>query len=113
MGVPTLVSVGTGSNGAGNVATPTTLTPTIPATRSNGQTLIAFTSCTTNAATATCSTTGWYQIANVSLTNGRVYLFGCVVDGTETSPSIVWSGMTTGVSGTPVMSDVACFSSLL
>lgn len=97
---------------ANNVATPTTLTPTLPA-HATGDTLLCYTAC--RSATPTVATpSGWTQLLNVTGTNGRLVLFGKIAaSGSETAPSVVWSGLTTGTSGTPVQAQCAVFTGML
>lgn len=101
--------------GGNSVATPTTLTPSITmtdpntaaaVTRQNGETILCFTTCRT--ATPTVATpTGWVSVLNVTGANGRLVIFAKQVDGTETAPSVVWSGLATGNAGSPVQAQCA------
>jgi Concanavalin A-like lectin/glucanases superfamily len=97
---------------ANNVVTPTTLTPATGSGYAVGDTLICFTAC--SSATPTVATpAGWTSILNVTGTNGRLALFAKVATSTsEAAPSVVWSGLTTGTSGTPCQAIVAAFTNL-
>jgi hypothetical protein len=97
---------------AGNVVTPTTLTPPTGTGYAVGDTLLCFTAC--SSATPTVATpAGWTSILNVTGTNGRIALFAKVAASTsEAAPSVVWSGLTTGTSGTPCQAIVAAFTNL-
>lgn len=110
MPVPSLISSGTQAATAASVATPSTLTPGLPGTRQNGDVLFCLTSC--RSATPTVSVSGWTQHFSVTGTFGRIALFSRVVDGTEAAPSVVWTGLTTGNSGTPALAIVSCFRNL-
>jgi hypothetical protein len=97
---------------AGNVVTPTTLTPPTGTGYAVGDTLLCFTAC--SSATPTVATpAGWTSILNVTGTNGRIALFAKVAASTsEAAPSVVWSGLTIGTSGTPCQAMVAAFTNL-
>lgn len=98
--MPSVVSAGTYSEGAATVVTPTALAPGLPATRSNGHWMFCVTQA--GSATATVATpTSWQSIYNVVGTHGRLALFVRKVDGSETAPTVTWSGLTTGATGTP------------
>lgn len=97
---------------AGNVATPATLSPALPAHQA-GDLLLCFTAC--RSATPTVATpSGWTQLLNVTGTNGRIALFGKIAaSASETAPSVTWSSLTTGTSGTPAQAQCAVFSGVL
>jgi hypothetical protein len=103
-------STGTQVATAASVATPTTLTPGLPATRANGDVLLCFTCC--RSSTPTVSVSGWTQILNIAATNGRIALFALRVDGSEVAPSVVWASLTTGTSGTGAMAQIAAVRGL-
>lgn len=91
MSIPAFVNAGTVSHGSG--AGPTT--PTLPASRSNGNLLIAMIVEDSAGATRTFSVsgTGWHgPFANQTTTGVNSALFYCIVDGTETDPTISFSG---------------------
>lgn len=98
---------------ATSVLNPTTLTPGTGSGYAVGDVLLCFTAC--RSATPTVATpSGWTQLVNVTGTNGRLALFGKVATSTaEGTPSVVWSGLTTGNSGTPVQARVQAFSGVL
>lgn len=104
-----LESVGTGDVSTGSISSPTNRTPGLPATRPVDSSLICLTSCRTPAATATISA-GWSEMFNVQGTNGKIYVFGRLVDGSEAAPTITWTGQATGNSGGTSLAQVACFS---
>lgn len=111
MAAPSLISSGTLDASATNVANPTNLAPGLPGTRVNGDVLLLLTSC--RSATPTVATpAGWTPLANIAGTNGRIALFARAVDGTEAVPTVAWSGMTTGNSGTPALAQISCFRGL-
>lgn len=102
--MPSLVSFSSAVNSAASVVTPTSLVQTLP-TRSTGDWLMCFTSCTK--ATATVATpSGWVSVWDVTGANGRMTCFAVKVNGSETAPTLVWSSLTTGTSGTPCMSRI-------
>lgn len=93
---------------ANNVGNPTTLAPALPV-HAVGDLLLCYTAC--RSATPTVACAGWTQLANVAGTNGRLALFGKIAtSASETAPSVVWSGMTTGTSGTPAQAQCAVFT---
>lgn len=100
MPTPSLIGNGSAVGSAASVATPTTLTPTNPATRSNGDWLFSLTTCTLQTATV-AEGTDWDVMFDVAGTVGRLAMFARKVDGSEAAASITWSGLTTGTSGTP------------
>ena len=109
---PVLDTVGAAIASGNNVSTPTTLTPALPA-HSVGELLLAATFCRSGTPTV-ATPSGWTQLVNVAGTNGRIALFGKIAaSGSESAPSIVWSGLTTGTSGTPVQAQCAVFSGML
>lgn len=70
--------------------------------------MFCFTSCTS--ATPTVATpSGWQLIYNVTGTNGRLALFALKVTGSEAVPTVTWSGLTTGTSGTPCTARIINF----
>lgn len=83
-----------------NVGNPTVLTPVLPATRTNGDWLWCFTNSTAQSATVSLSA-GWATIWNITSTNMHVAAFVTKVTGSETAPTVTWTGLTTGSSGTP------------
>ena len=100
--------VGAAVTSANNVTNPTTLTPALPA-HAVGDLLLCYTAC--RSATPTVACAGWTQLANVTGTNGRMALFGKIAtSASETAPSVVWSGLTTGTSGTPVQAQCSVFT---
>jgi hypothetical protein len=109
---PVLDTVGAAVGSANNVATPTTLTPVLPA-HAAGKLLLAATFCRSGTPTV-ATPAGWTQLINVVGTNGRIALFGKIAaSGSEANPAIVWSGLTTGTSGTPVQAQCAVFTGAL
>lgn len=105
-------SVGTTSETAANVATPTTLTPGLPATRAVGDVLLCITVCRSGTPTVSCSTSGWVELANVSGTNGRLALYAALVTGSEVAAQPVWASLTTGTSGTGASAQIAAVRGL-
>jgi hypothetical protein len=98
--MPSIISAGVSSFSASNVATPTSLTPTLPSILTTGDWIFCFT--TSTSASATVATpSGWQSLCNVAGANGKAACFARVVDGTETAPTVTWSGLTTGTGGTP------------
>jgi hypothetical protein len=97
---------------ATSVVTPTTLTPGTGTGYAVGDVLLCFTAC--RSATPTVATpAGWTLLLNMTGTNGRFALFGKVAASTsEAAPSVVWSGLTTGNSGTPCGARVQAFKNL-
>jgi hypothetical protein len=84
----TYVNVGTRVSSAGN----TSATPGLPASRVNGNVLIAVCG-TKNNATHSTSTGNWRKIDQVNSGTGwTLSLFAVTVDGTESAPAISWSG---------------------
>jgi hypothetical protein len=98
---PFIRGIGTNAITANSVLNPTNLAPGLPTTRATDDVLLCFTESRSNS--ATCATpAGWTLLANVAsgtASGGRIYVFGLVVDGTETAPTVTWSGLTTGTSG--------------
>lgn len=97
MAAPLYLNVGTRSQSAGAV----TLTPALPASRSNGNILIATLASKNNATHAT-ATGGWVLVgtqtnSGASFTRSRWWR---IVDGTEASPVFTWTG------------SVACFAQI-
>jgi hypothetical protein len=105
-------SVGSTSETASNVATPTTLTPGLPGTRAVGDILLCATVCRSGTPTVSCSTSGWVELANVSGTNGRLALYACLVTGSELAAQPVWASLTTGTSGTGASAQIAAVRGL-
>lgn len=100
---------------AGNVANPTTLLPTYPnPLPATGEVVLILTQC--RSATPTVATpSGWTSLLNITGTNGRIALFAKIIDGSETpggTVNVVWSGLTTGTSGTPCIARMASVSGL-
>lgn len=97
---------------AGNVATPTNLTPSTGSGYAIGDVLLCFTAC--RSATPTVATpSGWTLLLNVTGTNGRIALFGKIATSTiEAAPTVAWSGLTTGTSGTPCGARIQAFRGL-
>src|SRR4051794_9291811 len=94
---------------AATVATPTTLTPTLPTGYAVGDLLLCYTACRSSTPTV-ATPAGWTSLANVAATNGRIALFGKLAASTsETAPSVVWSSLTIGTSGTPCGAQCAAF----
>lgn len=98
--MPGFIGFGALVASADSVATPTSLVPPLPATRSTGDWLFCFTACTSAAATV-ATPSGWQSVANVTGTNGRMVLFARKVAGGEANPTVTWSSLTTGTSGSP------------
>src|SRR5215207_8733275 len=100
----TISSVGTAVKLSGNVAANDPGSTPLPATRPAGDVLILYTS-VLRTITATCATpSGWTLLAGPitsSGTTGRAYIFGLPVTGSETAPTVAWTGLTTGTTGTP------------
>ena len=96
----TLVGTGAGTATANSVATPTTLTPALPGGTAAGDILLCYTACRSSTPTV-ATPSGWTSLANVAATNGRLALFGKVAAGGDAAPSVTWSSLTTGTSGTP------------
>lgn len=97
--MPSIIAAGTPDVSASPVVNPTVLTPPLPVVRSVGHQILLWT-CTTSA-TATVSTpSGWQVIYKVAGANGSLALFARKVAGGETDPSVTWTGVTTGASGT-------------
>jgi hypothetical protein len=98
--MPGFISTGAQVSSAATVVTPTNLAPALPTTRTNGEWLFCFTACPS--ATPTVATpSGWQLLWNVTGANGRLACFGCKVTGSESAPTVTWSSLTTGASGTP------------
>lgn len=107
---PSPRSAGTVSTTSNSVANPTNLTPGLPATRVNGDVMLLFTSCRLASAAVTAPA-GWTQLLNVAGTT-ELALFARVVDGTETAPTVTWTGMTTGTSGSSAQAQIVSWSGL-
>ena len=97
---------------ATSVANPTNLAPTTGTGYAVGDTLLCFTAC--RSATPTVATpAGWTSLLNITGTNGRLALFGKVATSTsEAAPTVAWSGLTTGNSGTPCGARIQAVSGL-
>lgn len=98
----TFHAAGTVVFSSNSVANPLTLSPLRP-TRSQGDLLLCLTWSRSIAATVG-TPAGWALLAGFPLrsgtaSGGSLYVFAQVVDGTDTDPSIVWTGLTTGTSG--------------
>jgi hypothetical protein len=93
-----------------NVSTPNTLTPSTGSGYAVGDLLLCFTAC--RSATPTVATpAGWTPLINITGTNGRLAVFGKIATSTsEAAPSVTWSTLTTGTSGTPAAAIVAAFT---
>ena len=99
---PTLRTGGSTVFSANNVANPTTLSPVLP-TRTRGDVLLCFAWCISITATV-ATPSGWtlltgFPVRSGTAGGGSLYVFARLVDGAETAPSVVWSGVTTGTSG--------------
>jgi hypothetical protein len=113
-GTPAAVGTpGTSVASAASVLDPTTLTPGTGTGYAIGDLLLCFTAC--RAVTPTCATpSGWTKLGEydgtaVGIIHG--YLFGFIADSTSVAaPSVVWSGLTTGSSGSPVVAQCAAFT---
>lgn len=103
--MPSVISAGASDDSAANVANPTVLTPTNPTTRTNGDWLWCFTSSTSATATVGLSS-GWATVWDRTITNMHMAAFSCKVTGSETAPTVTWTGLTTGSSGTPCIAIV-------
>lgn len=96
---------------ANNVVNPTNLAPALPASVV-GDVLLAITSC--RSITATVATpAGWTLVAgfpkrSATASGGTIYVFSKKVVGGETSPTLAWSGVTTGTSGDASQAVVVC-----
>lgn len=115
--MPLLTPVAVGTPGAAvtspnNVATPTTLTPPTGSGYAVGDVLLCYTACRSGTPTV-ATPSGWTSLLNVAATNGRMALFVKVAASiSEAAPSVVWSGLTIGTSGTPVSARVRAFSNV-
>lgn len=98
--MPSYISAGSVVDSSANVGNPTVLSPTLPGTRANGDWLWCFTESTAHTATVSISA-GWATIYDVTATNAHFAAFACKVTGSEAAPTVTWSGLTTGSSGTP------------
>lgn len=97
---------------ANNVQNPTTLNPVLPA-HQFGDLLLCATFCRATAPTV-ATPSGWTQLINIAGTICKIALFGKVAaSASESNPSVVWSGLTTGTGGTPVQAQCAVFSNML
>lgn len=103
--MPSLIAAGSFADTANSVVNPAILTPTLPGTRTNGDRLMCFTFCTSATATVALSA-GWQSLWNAAGSAGRVAGFTCLVTGSETAPTVTWTGTTTGTSGTPCVAIV-------
>jgi len=105
------------SNG-GYYETPTTVpastNPTIalPVLRFVGEMMMIVTIASVGATSVVAGPAGWTQIINAG-TNVKIGVFIRLVDGTETQPSITWSGLTTGTAGSPVIATMYNIAGLL
>ena len=96
---------------ATSVVTPTNLAPTLP-THQADDLLLCYTACRLAAPTV-ATPAGWTQLLNVAGTNQRVALFGKVAaSSSETTPTVTWSGLTTGTSGSTVAAQCAAFTGM-
>ena len=87
---------------ANSVANPTNLAPALP-TRAAGDLLIIVTTC--RSITATVATpSGWtiwpgFPKRSATASGGSIYVFYKFSDGTDSVPTVAWSGVATGTSG--------------
>lgn len=97
---PGWISSGTVAASAASVVNPTVLSPGLPATRSNDDWLFCFTSSAAFSATV-ATPAGWQALWNSTSPSsiGRLMCFACKVTGSETAPTISWTGVSTGTSG--------------
>jgi len=113
---PTFRSAGTWTFSANNVSN-TTLTPGAPSGKAVGDLLLLVVTSTSNAYTVS-TPSGWnlmtnYPKASGTSLGGKVYLFTRIADGTGTdTPGVVFSGLTTGTSGTPGGVGILAFTNL-
>lgn len=95
MGTPVYTSTNVSASGS--------LSPTLPA-RSTGDLLLLF-AWSESTSFAVTTPSGWTPLLALnhgsSSTGGRVVVLGREVDGTETNPTVSYSGLTGGNSGTP------------
>lgn len=98
--MPSVIANGTQAASADPVVTPTNLVPGLPGTLTVGDWLFCFTACTSTTATV-ATPSGWQSACNVVGANGRLVCFAKKVAGGETAPTVAWSGLTTGLAGTP------------
>lgn len=114
--LPTFHAAGTVVFTANNVQNPTTLSPLRP-TRSQGDLLLCFAWSRSNTATV-ATPARWtlltgFPLRSATTSGGSLYVFAQVVDGTDTDPSVVWSGLATGIttgdsSGAVICSYTGC-----
>lgn len=98
--MPSIIAAGLPAVSASPVVNPTVLSAGLPTVRSIGHQVLLWT-CTTSA-TATVSTpSGWQSVYQVAGANGSLALFARKLVGGEADPSLTWTGVTTGASGTP------------
>jgi hypothetical protein len=67
--------------------------------------MFCFTACPSTTPTVATPSL-WQLIYNVTGTYGRLAMFGLKVDGSETGPTVAWSGLTTGAAGTPAITQI-------
>lgn len=102
--MPSIISAGTLAESAATVVDPTALAPGLP-TRSTGDWMFCVTACASPTPTV-ATPAGWQSVYNVTGTNARLALFVRVTDGSETAPTVTWSGLVTGASGNPCMARI-------
>jgi hypothetical protein len=82
------------------VVTPTNLVPALPTIALLNDWMLCSTACTS--ATATVTTPAlWQSVMDVTGTVGRLVLLAHKVEGDDVAPTVAWSGLTTGLSGSP------------
>lgn len=115
MASPAFRAAGTTSFSSNNVANPTTLTPGAPAGKAVGDDLVLV--CASISNTATVATpAGWtlhpsFPKRSGTASGGTFYVFLRTADGTASdTPSPVWSGLTTGTSGSSCSAVILAFT---
>jgi hypothetical protein len=100
---------------ANNVATPTTLAPTAPTARRQGDLLVLVTNA--RGITNACATpTNWnlvtgFPVTSATASGGRIYVFTRIADGsTSDDASFQWSSLTTGTTGDSATARILAFS---
>ena len=97
------VAKGTLVAAANSVVNPTNLVPGLPAGVQNKDILLLWTTC--RSITATVATpSGWTLLTGFpkvsgTASGGTMYVFARVRDGTESAPTVAWSGVATGTGG--------------
>ena len=98
---------------ANNVPSSVNLSPSTGTGYVVGDVLLCFAACRSGTATV-ATPSGWTQLLNVAGTNGRLALFGKIATVTnEAAPTVAWSGLTTGTSGSPCGARIRAFRDLL